>query len=101
MQDCWGSASKAYEDFTIVWSFFTGEISDFCRICYPRGESSLPDFFNISPEKQLLQHHVVCNTPFVVDVGICTNQNSEFLIDCFILTYCFCGLVNLVLTSGE
>lgn len=65
MQDCWGSSNKADEDFTTVWGFSQEKYLISAGSAVPETEVSCQIFFNISPEKQLLLHHVVCNTPFL------------------------------------
>lgn len=56
MQRCWGSANKAYEDFTTVWGFSQEKYLVSAGTAVPETEVACLTFFflYISSEKQLL-----------------------------------------------
>lgn len=68
MQDCWEGANKAYQDFTTEWGWhilYAGEMSGFCRNCWPEAEVACLIFMFLLRSSYCLDH-AVCNTPFMV-----------------------------------
>lgn len=71
MQHCWGSANKAYEDFTTVWGFSQEKYLVSAGTAVPETEVACLTFFFFIfiLRSSCCLHHVLCNTPFMVVCG--------------------------------